>query len=164
MTQATSDLKQSRRFEEPVPRRDFLGLAAAWSAASAFVLAALGAARLPMPGVFPESSPRVKLGRPDRFALDSATYFSEHHLWLFRDEQGFHALSSVCTHLGCIVTRLDDGAFKCPCHGSQFSSAGEVTGGPAPRGLLWIALSFSPEGDLIADKLTEVSPGTAVTA
>ena len=114
--------------------------------------------------VFPESSPRVKLGQPARFGVGSSTYFSEHHVWLFRGERGFHALSSVCTHLGCIVMRADDGAFKCPCHGSRFDAAGDVTGGPAPRGLVWVELSLSPEGVLIADKLREVLPGTVLAA
>jgi nitrite reductase/ring-hydroxylating ferredoxin subunit len=160
MTEQQGDLEGTPRFERVERRRDFLGLAAAWTAGGTLALAALGSLRLPMPAVFPESNPRVKLGRPDRFATGSATYFAEHRLWLFRAERGFHALSSVCTHLGCIVTRGTDGAFKCPCHGSRFDASGAVTGGPAPKGLAWVEMSLSPEGALIADTLREVAPGT----
>jgi Rieske Fe-S protein len=41
-------------------------------------------------------------------------------------------VSATCSHLGCTVT-LPTGAnhFQCPCHGSQFSLAGEVIHGPA---------------------------------
>ena len=38
--------------------------------------------------------------------------------------------SLICTHLGCVVA-IDGDAFKCPCHGSQFSPVGKVTHGPA---------------------------------
>jgi cytochrome b6-f complex iron-sulfur subunit len=160
MTSRKDDLESSKRFAPAPSRRDFLGLAAAWSAASAFVLAAVGALRLPMPAVFPESSPRVRLGRPGGFGIGSATYFPSHHVWLFREDRGFHAISSVCTHLGCIVTRTANGAFICPCHGSKFDPAGSVTRGPAPRALAWVELSISPEGALVADRLREVPQGT----
>ncbi len=153
---ASEDLFKSERFKSPRTRRDFLGLAAAWSAIIAFAMAMLGSLRLPMPSVFPESNPRVKLGPPQRFAVGSATYFPKHRLWLFRNEAGFHAISSICTHLGCVAEREDDGIFSCPCHGSIFDSVGRVKGGPAPKGLVWIELSMSPEGQLIAETLKPV--------
>ena len=164
MPDTRTPLEQSERFKAPRTRRDFLGLMAAWSAVAAFVMAMLGAMRLPMPSVFPESDSRVKLGRPKRFAAQSATYFPKHRLWLFRDEQGFHAISSVCTHLGCIVDRKDDGRFECPCHGSKFDARGGLTGGPAPSGLVWVELSVSPEGQLVADTLKKVPQGTVFAA
>ncbi|MCH9002640.1 MAG: hypothetical protein IIC02_08710, partial [Planctomycetes bacterium] len=72
MTNTNTPLEHSERFKPPATRRDFLGLAASWSAILAFVMALLGAMRLPMPSVFPESNPRVKLGRPRRFAVEAA--------------------------------------------------------------------------------------------
>jgi menaquinol-cytochrome c reductase iron-sulfur subunit len=44
--------------------------------------------------------------------------------------------SPICTHLGCYF-KWDEGTghFECPCHGSVFSLAGKVLGGPAPRPL-----------------------------
>lgn len=160
MTTPQGDLEGTPRFERVEDRRDFLGLAAAWAAAGTFALAALGSLRLPMPAVFPESDPRFKLGTSDRFARGSVTYFPKHHIWLFRSGRGFHAISSVCTHLGCIVARGADGAFRCPCHGSRFDASGRVTGGPAPRGLVWVEISLSPEGALVANTLREVPRGS----
>lgn len=160
----SEEILASERFKAPEARRDFLGLAAAWSAFSALAMALLGALRLPMPSVFPESSSRVKLGPPQKFQLASKTYFAQSRLWLYRTPQGFHAISSVCTHLGCIAERLESGGFRCPCHGSEFDPTGAVQGGPAPRGLVWVELGLSPEGQLTADTLKEVPPGTYFTA
>jgi len=164
MAAEKNHIETSQRFNPPATRRDFLGLAATWSAIVALVMAMLGALRLPMPSVFPESNSRVKLGQPDRFTLGSATYFSKLRLWLFRDEAGFKAISSVCTHLGCVAERGDDGQYLCPCHGSKFDKNGEVIGGPAPKGLVWLDLSMSPEGWIVADTLSDVDPKTVLNA
>lgn len=157
-------IEASERFAAPKTRRDFLGLAAAWSAVGAFVMALLGAMRLPMPSVFPESNTRVKLGKPQEFAMGSTTYFPAPRLWLYRDERGLHAISSVCTHLGCIAERTESGEFHCPCHGSKFDASGAVESGPAPKGLMWVELAVSPEGWLVADTLKEVDAGKKLKA
>ena len=162
MTRHQDQLEGAKRFEAPETRRDFLGLAAAWSAVAAFVLAMVGAMRLPMPSVFPESNSRVKLGTPDRYAVGTKQYFPKHRLWLFRDEAGFHAISATCTHLGCIAVRNEDGTFHCPCHGSKFDAIGNVEGGPAPKALMWVQLTVSPEGWLVADTFKEVKQGTVL--
>jgi len=158
-----TQVEASKRFQTPPARRDFLGLAAGWSAILAFVMAMLGSLRLPMPSVFPESNSRVKLGKPDHFAVGESTYFPKQRLWLYREPEGFHAISAVCTHLGCIVDRGEDGAFKCPCHGSAFDAEGNLTGGPAPKGLVWVELQISPEGVLVAETLTPVASGTVLS-
>ncbi len=162
MLPKSDPLHQAKRFQPQKTRRDFLGLAATWSAIVAMVMAALGAMRLPMPSVFPESNSLAKLGRPSQFAVGSITYFAKLRLWLFRGEKGFHAISSVCTHLGCIAERTADGQFHCPCHGSRFDASGNVKGGPAPKGLIWAELRVSPEGWLIADTLKAVPAGTVL--
>ena len=43
----------------------------------------------------------------------------------------------ICTHLGCIPL-FNEGAFGgylCPCHGSQYDTAGRIRRGPAPQNL-----------------------------
>jgi 3-phenylpropionate/trans-cinnamate dioxygenase ferredoxin reductase subunit len=54
-----------------------------------------------------------------------------------RDEGGaLHALSPVCTHLGCLVEfNGAERTWDCPCHGSRFDRDGHVMQGPANRGL-----------------------------
>ena len=49
---------------------------------------------------------------------------------------GVHAVSAVCTHLGCIVEwNGTEGTWDCPCHGSRFDHAGTVIQGPATENL-----------------------------
>jgi len=43
----------------------------------------------------------------------------------------FHGFVARCTHAGCLLTNVVDGAIVCPCHGSRFNLDGEVTRGPA---------------------------------
>ncbi|MDO0928742.1 Rieske (2Fe-2S) protein [Streptomyces sp. TG1A-8] len=48
----------------------------------------------------------------------------------------YRAFSSKCTHQGCAVTTVENGAIACPCHHSRFSVAdGSVQAGPATRPL-----------------------------
>jgi hypothetical protein len=91
------DIHSSSRFDTPAERRDFLGLAAIGSTAAALGVAGIGAARLPMPSVFPEANARVKLGPLAQFAGAPVTPVPEHRLWILSDEQGLYAISAVCT-------------------------------------------------------------------
>jgi cytochrome b6-f complex iron-sulfur subunit len=47
------------------------------------------------------------------------------------------AVSRTCTHLGCTVLLPPPGGqtFDCPCHGSRYTTSGQVVEGPATRPL-----------------------------
>jgi cytochrome b6-f complex iron-sulfur subunit len=56
--------------------------------------------------------------------------------FVVRTPAGIHAVSGVCTHLGCVVRwQSSRRQFFCPCHGGRFSAEGNVLGGPPPRAL-----------------------------
>lgn len=147
-----NDLETSKRFDTPKERRDFLGLAAIWSAAVALGVSLLGALRLPIPSVLPESSSRIKLGPLETFSQVTVKAVPEHRLWVFRDEKGLYAISAICTHLGCIVSSVEEGGYFCPCHGSRFDGKGKVVAGPAPKRLDYLSLFVSPDGQLVVDR------------
>ncbi|MDB4942043.1 MAG: putative oxidoreductase protein [Labilithrix sp.] len=49
---------------------------------------------------------------------------------------GVHCVSSVCTHLGCVVKfNPAETSWDCPCHGSRFDVDGAVLDGPATKAL-----------------------------
>jgi nitrite reductase/ring-hydroxylating ferredoxin subunit len=53
----------------------------------------------------------------------------------------FRAFTAICTHQGCIVSRVSNGTIDCPCHGSKYSiKDGSVVQGPAPSPLAAIAI------------------------
>jgi Rieske Fe-S protein len=55
------------------------------------------------------------------------------------------AFSARCTHLGCRLDRIVDGAIVCPCHGSRFAADGHATHGPARQPLA--PLRISPDNE-----------------
>ena len=156
----STDLQTSKRFQPPEERRDFLGLASLWSAGIALTIGVLGVLRLPVPALFPESNSRVKLGPRQEFEGSKVTWFAEFRLWVYAEGGEVYAISAVCTHLGCIVAAQEGGGFYCPCHGSRFKPSGAVIAGPAPRPLVHLELSWSPDGYLVVDQNQEVSPAT----
>jgi glycine/D-amino acid oxidase-like deaminating enzyme/nitrite reductase/ring-hydroxylating ferredoxin subunit len=56
---------------------------------------------------------------------------------VYRDDAGtVHAVSPVCTHMGCTVTwNTAETTWDCPCHGSRFTCDGQVIQGPAVKDL-----------------------------
>jgi nitrite reductase/ring-hydroxylating ferredoxin subunit len=79
-------------------------------------------------------------------------------LAVYRDEhQLLHAVSPVCTHLGCHVKfNHSEKTWDCPCHGSRFATDGSVIDGPAAQKLDYQLLDeddFPPSQPLEAELL-----------
>jgi cytochrome b6-f complex iron-sulfur subunit len=135
-------------------RKEFLYLA--WGAAGA-----VAAAELSFVG-FRFLSPRAtegefggvfNLGAPNQYPQGSVTPVEAGRFYLVRlQDGGFLAVYRRCTHLGCAVP-FDpaSGQFVCPCHGSAFTTEGDVLNPPAPRPLDLFSLSISDAGEILVD-------------
>ena len=151
--------KPSRLEPGRVSRRSFLSLASLGSFFAAMGVAAAGVFRLPNPTVLPGPVRRFKIGQPEEYPVGSERQLEKENVYVFRDADGVYAISAVCTHLGCTVSRSATG-FDCPCHGSKFDPKGKVKGGPAPRSLPWLEVSRAADGQLVVLAENEVPEGT----
>jgi menaquinol-cytochrome c reductase iron-sulfur subunit len=154
-------------------RRGFLGRLTAAVAAGGAVIASWPFLRSLVPNVLYEPPKRFGIGFPESYQ-EGVTFMEEHRVFLFRERTNFHAISGICTHLGCTVkfspftmpqeetvrqvTYRALGEFHCPCHGSKFRGEGTNYAGPAPRPLKSLLLEISPAtGELVIDLGSEVS-------
>lgn len=106
---------------------------------------------------------RFSIGKPENFPSGARLTLDEHNICVVREGEKIAAISTVCTHLGCIVAASETG-FACPCHGSRYDQDGTVTGGPAPKALPWYKVTLAPNGELEVDKGEEVPSGTYLNA
>jgi cytochrome b6-f complex iron-sulfur subunit len=127
----------------------------AWGLLAASGAVGLGTVgRLLFPRVRFTPSTSVVLGAPGEFPLGVTERWKKSHgLLLVRGADGFYALRSSCTHLGCVPAwQAAQQKFKCPCHGSGFYKDGVNFEGPAPRPLERYAISLADDGQLEVDK------------
>jgi len=148
-----TDLGMSRR-------RFFQATGAAACAVTAGGVAVLSADFLRPRALF-EPPTRFLADSPEAIEVGQVVTNETFRAYLIHSQDGFRALSSVCTHLGC-VTRYEPGrrTIACPCHGSRFSLEGEVIAGPAPRPLLTFQMTLAPKGEIEVDTAVVVPTGT----
>jgi cytochrome b6-f complex iron-sulfur subunit len=149
-----------------VTRRGVVGsLLAGWSL---FLMGAgagtLACVRFLFPNVLYEPPATFKAGPPANFGLGvDETFKNTHSTWIVRADSdplsdrdgipGIFALSTTCTHLGCIPNWMPaDAKFKCPCHGSGFRPSGMNFEGPAPRPLERWRVVLASDGQILVDK------------
>jgi cytochrome b6-f complex iron-sulfur subunit len=109
------------------------------------------------PNVLYEPSPIVSIGRPERYTVGSVVLDSRFGIFVVRAQEGFYALSAVCTHLGCLSTwKAEADVIACPCHGSTFRRDGSTIAGPAPAPLPWLKMWLGDDGLLMVDRSTTV--------
>ncbi len=148
--------------DKKISRRDFFGLSAMAACVTAWAMTGIGLLKFPMPALLPDISNKFKIGSPEDFAAGTTKVFSDKNVIVSRDEKGLFAISLVCTHLGCIVSKASQG-FACPCHGSKYDENGNVVKGPAPRALDWFEISQLPSGKLVVDAGKRVPVGIKYT-
>jgi cytochrome b6-f complex iron-sulfur subunit len=153
--------KPVSRFDpEPIPRRDFLGLAAIGTTVVAFLFSIFGMLRLPKAAVSASPAKNFLVNLPGSLGAGEAFVPPGRSVAVFQDNDGVFAISTICTHLGCIV-KPKPGGFDCPCHGSQYAADGSVTKGPAPKALPWLKVTKTGGGWTV-DEETTVKAGTKV--
>lgn len=153
---------RSRLDPEPMPRRDWLGLGSLWAMGGALLFGLLGLLKLPKAAVLASPSKKFKVAIPETLAAGEAYIPPGRAVAVFKDAQGVYAVSTICTHLGCVVKPNPEG-FECPCHGSKFHADGTVTRGPAPRPLPWLKVQVSG-GAITVDESATVPAGTKVSS
>jgi menaquinol-cytochrome c reductase iron-sulfur subunit len=148
-------------------RRDFLLKLGIGSGIAALGAQTVASMRSLVPNVSYDAPTTVKLGMPNDFP-DGLKFLPDERLFVFREGNTFHAVSAVCTHLGCTVraealpqpeVKTVEGQslrlthrFLCPCHGSKYTGDGSNVSGPAPKPLAWYHLAVAPEdGQLVVD-------------
>ncbi len=146
--------------DEELARRKFLGLGGGAALAIVGLGSVITTVRFLEPNVLFEEASRFRVARAEDVPVGTLLVLERQQCFVLRTERGFVAMSSVCTHLGC-MTRYEktEGRIFCPCHGSEFDAHdGHVTGGPAPRPLSRLKLTID-KGWLVVDTKAEAGPG-----
>ena len=107
------------------------------------------------PRTIREKKTKFKVGFPSDYAFGVDTrYQNQHRIWVVRNAERMFVILAKCTHLGCTPEwKGSENKFKCPCHGSGFTSEGVNFEGPAPRPLERCKVALAPDGQILVDKL-----------
>ena len=157
---------------EPLDRRHLLRVLLTGAGVTAVGYQGAILLRSLAPNVSYDAPTLVKIGQPRDFP-EGLRFLRDQRLFVIREGSRFHAISAVCTHLGCTVQAeiVMEGRstsvearqihrFVCPCHGSKYDGDGTCTSGPAPRPLAWYHLSFAPDDGQLVVNLSRRVPRT----
>ncbi len=122
-------------------------------------ISAVGLMRFLLPNVLYEPPMVFRVGFPESYP-EGVTPIKERNVFIVRNGNSFHAISSICTHLRCQVGHVRNG-FQCPCHGSRFEIDGNVLKGAAPRPLDWVEVTLAENGEIRVNMKRRVEQGTA---
>lgn len=119
-----------------ISRRKFIGTA--WILAGAVIAGEMIAGTIAY--LWPRTRERKEklfiAGKVEDFKVGTIVSFRKEKLYINRLNEGFLAMSSICTHLRCIAPWVEKNyRFECPCHAGVFNRVGEVVSGPPPRPL-----------------------------
>ena len=146
-----------------ISRRDFLNDVASGALGIAGLGAMVVTYRFLSPNALFEPSTTFRAGNPDLYPVNSVTFNQDQQVYIVRIQDGFYAVSAVCTHLGCITQwKPDANMIACPCHGSKFKSDGTKVEGPAPRSLPHFIITLTADGELLVNKMETIKPEQAL--
>ncbi|AVH59375.1 MULTISPECIES: Rieske (2Fe-2S) protein [Streptomyces] len=93
----------------------------------------------------------VELGAESEIAKGSAKLYRDKNVVVSRAENGsLKAFSSICTHAGCAINKLEGTTLTCPCHASEFdATTGEVLQAPATVPLKELSVE-TKDGKIVA--------------
>jgi Rieske Fe-S protein len=79
----------------------------------------------------------VDLGAESAVPKGGAKLYRDHNVVVSRAADGaLKAFSTICTHAGCAINKLQGTTLVCPCHGSEFdATTGKVVQSPATQPL-----------------------------
>lgn len=106
-----------------------------------------------LPRTIFEPSTVFRIGYPSDFGFGVDTKFQQQYrIWVVRNAEKLFVIYARCTHLGCTPDwKPGENKFKCPCHGSGYTSEGINFEGPAPRPMDRAHVELDPTGQIVVD-------------
>jgi len=106
-----------------------------------------------LPRTLFEPSTVFRIGYPSDFGFGVDTKFQQDfRVWVVRNAERMFVIYARCTHLGCTPDwKPSENKFKCPCHGSGYTSEGINFEGPAPRPMDRARIELDPSGQIVVD-------------
>ena len=135
-----------------ISRRDFVKMSARALLGLSAILGLAGLMRYLSYEPDPPPPQRFDLGPTTNYLINTRTVIKDIPVIIIRNQVGeFSALSLICQHLGCTVNSTADG-FLCPCHGSRYSTDGQLLRGPAEKGLKNMKIEIGTDNHVILYK------------
>ena len=130
-----------------VSRRDFLKLTTNALIALSGILGIGGLIRYLSYQYDPSPQSDFDIGLATNYPRNSRTIVASVPAIVIHDDEGLHAVSLTCSHLGCTIEERNFG-FECPCHSSRYDLNGVVLKGPATADLRKLRVEKTEDGNL----------------
>ena len=112
------------------------------------------AATAPIAADMPDAEGYLTFGTAQELIENGYLINNKSNVIVFRNSSNnLSAFSLICTHQGCSVDwKKSSNILYCPCHGSEFTSDGDVVNGPAQSALP--SFEIKEENELILVKVS----------
>jgi cytochrome b6-f complex iron-sulfur subunit len=106
-----------------------------------------------LPRTLTEPPTSFRIGYPSDYGFGVDTKFQQQYrIWVVKNAEKLFVIYARCTHLGCTPDwKPSENKFKCPCHGSGYTSEGINFEGPAPRPMDRAQVALDPSGQIVVD-------------